>query len=307
MTNFSARELPWTKVGTVIDTPGVTAAEAIEIADLGFDVKTVDAGFLSSDGTWQDCPGRVAIVRADTEEFFSFATDAYHPVQYREAFDFIDHINPEIVAAGSLRGGRQGFVVTKLPESSDLNLTLLGQDDPHTMYVLLRTSQDLTLGLEIMITTLRHKCMNQLTLPSMKTGVPRMWAIRHMSTIKQRMAQAEQLITSTANYATEFERIANRLANIDINWDNAEKILTRVLPDKPQRQTAIDGIHVAWKDDETNGFYGNGWGLVQSVDEYFEWTRSSRRRTDESRFNDSLDGLAAKMTSRTAHVLLATY
>lgn len=307
MTNtmFSTREVPWMKVGTIINVPGVTAEEAIQLAGLDFDVVTRPAAYWNDDTeSYVPVAGRVALVRDDNDQFMNYATDSYQPIQYREAFAFMDVINPTYVAAGALKDGRQGFIVAELPALADIGLHLRGQDDPHKLYVLLRTSQDLTLGIEVMLTTLRGRCMNQLTLPSLKRDVPQMWAIRHTRNVRTRMEQAQSVLTQASEYVDTFMEMTSALVDIDIDFDEARKTLTYVLPKKPQRDTQIDSILNAFQHSDTVGFPGTGWGLVNAVDEYFEWLRPERRRTDESKFTTGLDGMAHNLTAKTAAILL---
>lgn len=304
---FSTREVPWMKVGTTIDVHGVTAEEAITLGGLNFEVETRPAGYLDSRGEWRTVSGRVALVRADTDEVFNYATEDYHPVQYREAFEFFDNINPTYVAAGTLRNGRQGFLVAELPERSELNMKLRGVDDPHKLYVILRTSQDLSRGIEIIVSTLRARCMNQLTLPSLKRDVPQMWSIRHTRNVRARMEQARDVLATADAYVDAFTSITQRLADIDVDFDEARRLLTRVLPNKPKREEQLDSIIASFSSSPTVGerFFGTGWGLTNAVDEYFEWLRPARGRTDESRFTDGLDGSAHTYTARIAQLLLA--
>ena len=303
---FSTRDVPWSKVGTVLDVPGITAAEAMTLAGLDFDiVKRPAAYWDDSTESYVPVAGRVALVRDDNDQFMNYATENYEPIQYRGAFDFMDEINPRYVAAGALKDGRQGFIVAELPELSDFSLHLRGQEDPHKLYVLLRTSQDLTHGIEIMLTTLRGKCMNQLTLPSLKKGSEQMWSIRHTRNVRDRLEQAQGVILQADEYVKTFEEMTAQLADIDVDFSEAQKLLTYVLPDKPQRDTQIDAIVNAFRHSKTVGFPGTGWGLVNAVDEYFEWLRPERRRTDESRFTTGLDGTAHKLTARTASLLLS--
>lgn len=306
MTNvsFTARDVPWMKVGHVIDHP-VTAAEAVKLGGLDFNIELRDAGFKSRDKrNFKKVADRFAIVRSDTEEFFNFASGDYSPVQYAEAFDFINGISPEFVAAGQLKGGRKGFIVAKLPGHNLDDLVLDGQPDPHQLYVVLRTSMDLSWGIEIVVTTLRGKCMNQLTLPALTQGCKQRWTIRHTRNAAQRLEEAHKSLVRVDRYAEEFRSITARLADIDVDFDEAKRVLTQVLPDRPRRDEQIDAITTAWRDSETVGFTGKAWGLVNAVDEYFEWLRPARGRTAESRFLDGLDGAAHQYTGRAAQLLL---
>src|SRR5512144_3045308 len=69
-TSFSARQLPWMKVGAVIDTPKVTAAEAATLGGIDFDVELRSISYRSGKTT-KTVPNRKAVVRADTDDFFS--------------------------------------------------------------------------------------------------------------------------------------------------------------------------------------------------------------------------------------------
>lgn len=303
-TMFSTREVPWLKIGSEIDFP-VTAEEAATLGGLDFDIKLEPAGYQRSDGSWVEAPNRYAIVREDTGDVFQYTTEKYHPVQYREAFEFVDSISPKFVAAGELRGGRQGFMVAEVPSHVELMLNLRGKEDPHRFYVILRTSQDLTKGIEIALTTLRGKCMNMLTLPSLTKDAAQKWRVRHTASVQQKLADAHRIITGANRYAEEFASIAERLADIDISPIRAKNALERILPDKPERQKQIIGILDAYQDSETNGFEGTGWGLVQAVNEYGLWLRPTGKQTDESRFMSALDGQIHDLTARTATVLLS--
>jgi phage/plasmid-like protein (TIGR03299 family) len=268
----------------------------MRIGGLDFEVLPRPAGFLK-DAAWHVAYGKVALVREDTGEVYGYASEDYVPIQYREAFDFVDEINPEYVAAGALKGGRQGFLVARLPSKYRIMLNLHGTEDPHALYVLLRTSHDLTRGIEIILTTLRDKCMNMLTLPSITAGAKQAWSIRHTTNVRVRMAQAKNIITSADSYALEFERIASRLADIDLTIPAQETILRSVLPDKPTQDEQVSDILAALDFETNNEFKGTGWGLLNATNEYFLYLRSGRARTIESRFTDGIDGTAHRMSS----------
>lgn len=307
---FSTRDVPWMKVGTVLDNiTGLTAEEASILAGLDFEVLPEPAGYFR-DGEWHESPGRFALVRQDTGEVFNYTTDRYHPLPYPEAFSFLDSISPEFVSAGALRNGRQAFMVVRLPGETSIDLELNGVSDPHELYVVLRTSADLTHGVEVILSTLRGKCMNQLTLPSLRRDVKQFWSIRHTATMMDKLAQARKVITSAHKYVESFESIAKRLADIDIDVDTTRKLLPTILTPRgaeppPKQAEQIDAIIDAMRDDETNGFAGTGWGVVQAVNEYFGWLRPSHRRTDESMFTSWLTGQTHDVTERAAMMLLS--
>lgn len=300
---FSTREVPWMKKGNVIDVPGVTAEYAAILGGLNFAVEKHPAGYRVGK-KWVPDDNYMALIRQDTGDNYGFASSDYELVQYRDAFAFLDDIGPKFVSAGALYGGRQGFVVVELPERFNIDLTIKGKADPHNLYVIVRTSQDRTRAIEIILTTLRGMCMNQLTLPSLKRGAKQAWSIRHTPNARERMEQAKDVIKRTDEYVTAFQDIATSLADIDVDFDKAMATLHHVLPDLPKRDNQVNAIMDTFNHGETVGFPGTGWGLVNAVEEYFEWLRPNHLATFESQFSAPLDGQAHRMTEKTVRALL---
>ena len=310
MTTFSTRELPWMKLGTTIDRP-VDSAEAAKLGGLDFEIELADAGYRrvskngETSGPWQAQPDRRAVVRVDTGDFYGYCSTDYQPVQYSEALSFMDAMNPKYVSAGSLRGGKQGFMVVKLPEHSAIDLSLAGEKDPHDLYVIIRASHDMSKGIEVAVTTLRGKCMNMLTLPSLTADAPQRWSIRHVGDPQAKLRQAQEVLAQTDRYEQAFRSIARRLIDVEVTPDEVSLLMQRVLPDRPMRDDKqIPAIKAAFESSPTVGFTGTGWGLVNAVSEYFEWNRTGGLRTEESKFRDNLDGATHKMAARTAQLLL---
>lgn len=304
---FTTRTAPWMKLGTVIE-EDVDAATAAKLGGLDFDVELHPAGFTRNNGkNYKRVPDRFAIVRGDTGDFFNFASSGYGVVQYRDAFTFMDAINPRYIAAGALRGGRVGFIVAKHPDVTALaDLELAGVKDPHELFVVVRTSQDMSYAVEISLMTLRGRCMNELTLPTFTKRAPQKWSLRHSLTVHERMHQAQDALTKTRNYQDEFAEIAKRLADIDIDADAARETLKLSLPDRPRRAKQIEEILSVYDNSKQNGFQGTGWGLVNGVSEYFEWERPGRPQTEATQFQNALDGQTHQRVARVAQVLLAT-
>lgn len=302
MTTFTTRELPWIKLGTVIDTP-VDATEASALGGLNFEVKIEEAGYHRN-GKWHKQSDRRALIRDDTGDFYGFCSTDYKVVQYAEAFDFLDQINPQYVAAGTLRDGRQGFMVVKLPEHSNLDISLKGETDPHDLYVIVRASHDMSKGIEVALITLRDKCMNMLSLPSLTAGAPQRWSIRHIGDPHSKLREAQAVLANTDRYEQAFRSLTRRLVDVQVKRDEVPMLLERVLPDKPQREKQIEAITAAYDGAPTVGFTGTGWGVVNAVSEYFMWERTGGLRTAESTFRDNLDGAAHKYVGRTAQLLL---
>lgn len=286
MTMFTTREVPWMKLGKLVEQPQ-TAAEAMQMANLDFTVSKLDAGFMTADGVWKPAVNRKAIVRDDTGEFFEFVSPEYEVFQYAEAFDFMDTIKPRYVAAGSLKGGRQAFLVVEPDRPS----VTVGGDDKHDIFVVLRTSHDRSRAIEVALMPLRYRCMNQLTLRSFTSDAKYRWSISHTKSAREKLHQAQQVMAQLDEYTTEFQRLAERLMRSRPNEDEARKILKQyVTPWAKGQDEVIDTIIHSWRENvETVGFNDTSWGLVSAVSDYFDWGRS--RGTPESRFLNAVQGI----------------
>lgn len=306
MTTFSTRTVPWSKIGTVIEDPHVDAATATRLGGMDFDVRLELVGFRSADGEWRAVPNRRAVVADDeTQEVFDVVSKDYQPVQWSEAFRFMDKISDaRFVAAGTLRERRQGFIVVEVPGLSTLDVSVRGQSDPHTAYAVLRTSHDRSRGLEVALMHLRHRCMNSLTLSTFTRGVPQRWAIRHVGDVDEKMLAAGRVIDGMRSYSEEYIKIATHLAEMDLLLEDAEIVLKKALPDRPRRDEQVNSITRLWRESNTlTGLHGTGYGLVQAVSEYFEWGRTSGSQTPQSRFLGVLDGETHKQVNRTTQLL----
>jgi phage/plasmid-like protein (TIGR03299 family) len=304
-TTFTSRTVPWMTIGTVIEDQDVDAAEAARLGGLDFDVELVEAAYRTPFGNWKIEDTRFACVRQDTGQFFEFVSEAYAPVQFRDAFAFMDAIRPRYVSAGVLRGGRQGFMVVQFPQHLAVDLTLGAEDDPHDLYAVLRTSHDLSKAIEISVLSLRHKCMNQLGLSSLVTGAVQRWSIRHVGDPLVKLDQAKLALTRADQYASAFAEVASRLHGVSIDSQATHEVLTAVLPDRPKRPDQVHAITGLFEEGPAVGFTGTGWGLVNAVSEYFEWSRPTTIRTDQSRFLGALEGDSYRYVNRTAQAVLA--
>lgn len=298
-TMISTREVPWMKLGKLTDT-AMTAKEAAVLGGLNFAVEKRELYFNEP----KDAVGikkvddRVAVVRSDNSQCLGIMSKDYALLQYSEAFDFMDSVNPTYVAAGALKGGKQGFMVVKAPET----ISVMDGEDPHELFMVLRTSHDGSRAIEVSVMPLRGRCMNQLTLRSFTTNVKERWAIKHTSTMHAKLADAKASLENMGAYAQRFETIAHRLIDLKVNDLQAQSLLTAVLPDRPKRGEQIEKIITSWHQSPTVGFDFTGWGLVNAVSEYFDWGRSGG--SPESRFIGALQGQTHNAINRLTGRLL---
>lgn len=326
--SFTTRQLPWLKIGTIIDDESVDAAEAARLGGIDFDVDLRPSGYwtaheviedasgsqvyvdrdgnhVDEPGYWTREPSRFAVVRSDAHRWFSFVSDDYRTVQFHEAFTFMDNVNPRYVAAGAMKHGHQGFMIVQLPDHLDVDVVVNGQHDPHQMYVVLQTSHDLSKSLKISVMMLRGKCMNMLTLPSFSADAPQTWSIRHVGDPHKRLEEAHKTLTRAVNYQQAFERVTVQLGSVRVTSDDLRHIARRVLPDRPRRDEQVNAIVDRFETAETVGFRDTGWGAINAVSDYLQWGRATAVRTDQSEFTSGLDGDTAKYVRRTAELVMA--
>jgi phage/plasmid-like protein (TIGR03299 family) len=293
----TTREVPWMKLGKLVDEP-MTAKEAAELGGLNFQVSKRPVYFTNAAGEFVEIPDRRAIVRDDTNDHLGIMASDYQMLQYGEAFDFMDVINPTYVAAGALKGGKQGFMVVKAPET----INVIDGEDPHELFMILRTSHDGSRAIEVSVQALRNRCMNQLALRSFTSGVEHRWAIKHTTTMHQKLSDAKTSLVKLDAYAKTYEENAMKLATTSVSDEKAKHVLEMVLPNRPRRENQIEHIISSWHTAETVGFDYTGWGLVNAVSEYFDWGRTGG--SPESRFIGALQGQTFKAVNGVAQVLL---
>lgn len=294
----SQREVPWMKLGRLVDEP-MTAAEAADAGGLNFDVTLHEVRYTGSDGVERTIPDRRVVERSDTHAWLGIVSAGYPAFQYAEAFDFMDAVGGHYVAAGALRGGRQGFMVVRPPVAG---LDPLG-GDPHDLYVVLRTSHDCTRAVEVSAMPLRGRCTNQLTLRGFASNAHYRVAVKHSPGMREKLHDAQNVMKNLDAYVAEFGRTATRLAERSVSDETATTVLRRVLRDRPRRDEAIENIVQRWHASPTVGYDGTGWGLVNAVSEYYEWGRAGG--TPESRFLAALQGQTHGAVNRTATLLLS--
>lgn len=309
---FTDRTVPWMKLGKVVDNP-LTAAEAAKQGGLDFTVSARNVYFTcdekdGEDDVTPDCLRKMAnrkiIVRDDTLVPLSIVSADYPILQYHEAFDFMDDAvkgeGARYVAAGALKGGKQGFMVMRLPQHMQINV--LDGGDPHEMFAVLRTSMDLTKAVEVMMMPLRGLCMNQLTLSSFSTNVPHKWAVRHTSTMTQKLGDMKSSLGKADAYAKRYNELAKRLSAISVTDEKARFILSHVIPKhtKKSEETATMIID-KWHTSPYVGWKGTGWGLVNAVSEWLDWRNAG---TSESKFLNALQGVTHKSINKTARMIL---
>lgn len=197
-----ARPIAWAGAGAKnFDTP-VTIAEAIEEANLGFNVEKQNlvhfsdeeiAAIINNEPSFDlaTLRSRVvqnhkATVRDDNGSVLGVVGKDYGVVQNAKAFEFIDFIadvagvKPLIETAGSFRGGAQVFVTARLGGDS-----FLSPDDAVRNYVVFTNTHDGTGSVMAFFTPVRIVCQNTLNMAI--AGAKNKLTFRHTPNVNKRL------------------------------------------------------------------------------------------------------------------------
>lgn len=291
------RGLPWHGLGNGVE-GAMTAHEAITAAGLDWEVELRKLYTTNTKGSKILVPGHFAVTRDSDESVLGVVKSRYTPFQNRDAFGFADNIvdsgDAKYDTAGALRNGRVVFLSMVMPEH-----IMVGGEDAHSMYLLLRTSHDGSKAISVYVVVTRVVCMNTLTIA--ERGAKYTWSMPHVSTLAGKVAEARDTLALSFSYADDFSKMAERLMSVKVSDDKAVDILEEVLPVRPKTDERIENIMDCLRGSTTNGYHGTGWGLVNAITEYHEHWQD---RQAEARFFNVIDGEFRKWRNSATAMLL---
>ena len=297
-TMASAREVPWHGIG-VITEDVMTAEEALNASGLNWDVELRPVYTLTGGADFEKplkddfilVPDRYTVVRETDNQVLGNVGSNYVPLQNRDAFQFMDNIvddgSAKYETAGSLKGGKQIWLTTKLPQT----MQVAGVDEIET-YILLTNSHDGSRAVTAAVTPVRVVCQNTLNLAL--SGARRSWSVRHLSNVKGKVQEARDSLDLTFKYLETFEKTANELATrkfTEADFDRwLEKATEEFVMSESKAEDAKITIKTLYMDAENlANVRGTRWAALNAVGEYFDWYRP---RTDEARVKNTWEGIS---------------
>lgn len=240
---FGVKEQAWHGLGTILNNPA-TAKEAIEHANLGFDVlqKPVEVNVgTETDPHYIILPNKMVNYRSDNNSPLGVVGSAYTPLQNNEAFSFFDALVEEDEAvyhsAGVLGKGEKIWIMAKMPTH-----VRVGKDDIIDQYVLLSNSHDGSSGVTACITPVRVVCNNTLTF-ALRTASNKI-SIRHTSNVVANVQQAHKLLELSNLYAQEMDVIFNQMAKIKVSDKEIKGFLDILYPLNAENETRTAGVKI---------------------------------------------------------------
>ena len=218
---FYTGKAPWHRMGTGV-ADSLTSEEAIVAANMDWDVITSPVLYRSPNTNIpQEVPNRVAVIRADTDEVFTIASDRYTPLPNRKAFEFFDNVVGAGQAiyhtAGTINGGRKFWILAKL----DGELAVTNTDVLHK-YILLGSSHDSSMPLSMMFTAVRVVCDNTfslaLNLNTNENGLR--FRAKHTPSISTKAVNARETLNLAEAYFENMMGGINTL--VQHEWDSTD-------------------------------------------------------------------------------------
>jgi len=223
-TMFSVRELPWHGKGVLLE-QAPDADEAIRLAGLDWEVEKRPV-FTESG---QEIEGYYATIRTSDGRPLGIVRDIYEVFQNRELFDLMDSLRDvggvTFETAGSLRGGKQVWVLGRLPEEIHLGR----EHSPSKPYVLLLNSHDGTLAVRFGVTVVRVVCANTVQLALTQDGKSFV-AVRHAKGMRARLEEAKHILGLSRESLEEFERKCELLAQMPMSGADAVRFVSEFFP-----------------------------------------------------------------------------
>tara|TARA_B100000029_G_scaffold464961_2_gene499276 strand:- start:1066 stop:2046 length:981 start_codon:yes stop_codon:yes gene_type:complete len=228
---FSAREIPWHRIGEVTE-GALSSKEAIVKAGLDWTVSTRPIATFET----PDVPARIdnlipvpdfwATVRDTDDSVLGVVGNRYTPIQNLECFDFLDTVIDDSSAkyetAGSLYGGKVVWMMINLGKD-----VVVGEDKT-VPYLLMTNSHDGSTAIKGVTTPIRVVCSNtlQLALKNSKTG----FSFRHTNNVHQKIDQARKLLDISYKYVDNFQEEVEKMIETHVERDKYFEILDATFP-----------------------------------------------------------------------------
>lgn len=183
-------KLPWHGLGVNV-AEAMTWEHASRLGGLDWRVEKQKLFYEFEQGR-KEAAGQFGLIRSDTGTILDVCA-AYKPIQNAEAFGFLDEVLQEHGAhyevAGSLFGGKQIFMVAKMPRQS----FAVNGGDQQDAYVVFTNPHTVGKAAKCFSTSVRPECANTLRLATSRDGDKGL-SICHTGDIKRKIAQAQSVL-----------------------------------------------------------------------------------------------------------------
>ena len=297
--SFATTEVAWHELGQVVSNR-MTAAEALEHANLGFEVIKVPLSYTGQDAILKNVPQFFGTIRTDTSDILGVVRKNYEVIQNKDCFNFFDAVvdSGEAIyeTAGALGKGERVFLLAKLPDDLRVGGEVIDK------YILLYNSHDGTSSIVAGMTNIRVVCNNtlQAALKDMTNKVK----IAHTSHANERLKEASRVMGIASKYATAIQDNFNRMTEVKMSEGQIREYLKKVftpeyLAKESQKEvsTRLTNMIEETLDfnynhptQQTSEAKGTLWGTYNAVSGYYNYIKPYR--SQEEKFKSNYFGTA---------------
>ncbi len=261
-TMMYVREKPWHGLGTMVEEAPVSA-DALRLAGLDWTVRQEPV----FDGEGRIIRGYRANVRDSDGSVLGIVGERYRVVQNVDAFSFTDGLiggSVRYETAGSLREGRQIWLLAKMPER-------MVAGDEVEPYLCFTNSHDGSGGIKVCMTPIRVVCNNTLNLAL--GSARRIWTLRHTENVHDRLDEARSCLFRANEYMTGLAEYAERAARLRMMDEDIRDILNELFPvteksterEKANAERCKTEFMVCYYAPDIEKFRGTAWGVINAA------------------------------------------
>ncbi len=233
-------ERPWHGLGTEV-LEMQTSEQALVKAGLNWEVEKKKLFINENEddsGSFLKVEGNFAIVRKTDGKTLGVVGSRYVPFQNREAFRWFDDLvgSKEAIyeTAGSLRGGKIVWIMSKLPNHIGWS------DDPIEQWLVLSNSHDGSRQVSVMATPIRVVCMNTLNAGIRRASA--FFEMRHTNRISEMdtIIDARKVLGAATKYFEELDGVLHLLKGYLMSEQEIQKYIYNLFPIKPKNKSSAD-------------------------------------------------------------------
>lgn len=261
--------------------------EAMEKADLAWEVNQAQAFIQDANGNWIETPA-VVNYRSDNGMYLGTVTDRYQKVNNSEAFSFLDVFeNYTFVSGGVVNGGKTAWVCVEVQ-----GFDVLG--DTVKQYYIFSNTHDGSGSLRVCLTPVRAVCSNTLNLALKKAT--RAFSLRHKGDTEGKIAMIGDILSHDKLYQREFVEQAEHLALLKVSDYAVDKMLMSLFPYDTEKDTERkvrnmveqqDAVKHCYRANDLGNFYGTAYGFINAVSD-MAYHSTPKRMTSTYRENQML-------------------
>ncbi|UDL16250.1 hypothetical protein SEA_KOZIE_54 [Microbacterium phage Kozie] len=302
---FSVREMPWHRLGEVLeDYP--TRAEAQKIAHDWEPVPTTlyrGVPEIAEDGElrtrYEEVKGHVAQERSDNGALLGVTTKTFTPVLNDTMWDVAEAIqgggvDVKYETGGSLRGGAHVWLMLRLDEPLSIDGDPNGTSLP---FYMLQNAHDGSGSFRGSATQVRVVCANTVRAADMDARARGTeFTFRHTQSVHDRIEEAREALAGWRESVENYRQLGLLMLAEKVSPAGEREFLDRFIPEPVSAMTSdrvkqnVADARAQWRECYESvtceGITGTAWGLLQASSEWSEHIR--RANNAESRFRRAL-------------------